>query len=39
MNKEETEQSYSEKGMDMLHGPLLKKLIPFYKRGAYKDGY
>lgn len=29
VNKEETEQSYSEKGMDMLHGPLLKKLILF----------
>lgn len=25
MQEEETEQSYSEKGMDMLHGPLLKK--------------
>lgn len=29
MNEEETEQSYSEKGVDMLHGPLLKKIIFF----------
>lgn len=27
--EEETEQSYSEKGMDMLHGPLLKKIFFF----------
>ena len=27
MNEEETEQNYSEKGVDMFHGPLLKKII------------
>lgn len=29
MNEESTELNYGEKGMDMLHGPLLKKLILF----------
>lgn len=29
MNEKETEQNYSAKGMDMLHGPLLKKIIFF----------
>lgn len=29
MTEEETEQNYSTKGMDMLHGPLLKKIIFF----------